>query len=327
MNKILTVSVAAYNIQNFVTNTLDSLLVNGIDDVEILVNNDGGSDNTVNIAKQYEIKYPGIIKVIEKENGGYGSTINYGIDHAKGKYFKQLDGDDWYDKDGFIKLLETLRKNDADVFYTPYTIYNESINSIEKRDTMSQVSTGIHDINAVINKHQLLWMNMYTLAYRTELLRKCNVRLIEKCLYTDTIYSLIPITFAGDIYISHDCVYCYRIGRDEQSVSKNSKMKHYGDHMKVSYYLAEYYSKNKNCLSIPIKKYYEYYASGMLSITINEFLVLQQNGKQLVDEYLDEIKHIDTDLYKLVISKRKIFLLYVFLGRKPYNLLKNRLQS
>ena len=109
MNKILTVSIAAYNVEKYIQNALESLLVNNIDDLEILVEDDGGTDNTANIVKEYEKKYPGIVKLVQKENGGYGSTINKSIELAQGKYFKQLDGDDWYDSENFEKLLKLLR--------------------------------------------------------------------------------------------------------------------------------------------------------------------------------------------------------------------------
>ena len=57
MSKILTISVAAYNVENYISNTLESLLVDDIDDIEILVEDDGGIDNTANIVKEYEEKY------------------------------------------------------------------------------------------------------------------------------------------------------------------------------------------------------------------------------------------------------------------------------
>ena len=101
MSKILTISVAAYNVENYISNTLESLLVDDIDDIEILVEDDGGIDNTANIVKEYEEKYPNVVKLIHKENGGYGSTINKSLEIATGKYFKQLDGDDWYDSNNF----------------------------------------------------------------------------------------------------------------------------------------------------------------------------------------------------------------------------------
>ena len=125
MNKILTVSIAAYNVEKFLEKTLDSLIIKDIDSLEVLIINDGSKDGTLHIARKYEKEYPNIFRVINKENGGYGSTINVGIDNANGKYFKQLDGDDWYEKDNLKEILNILQNSDEDIIYTPYIEFYE----------------------------------------------------------------------------------------------------------------------------------------------------------------------------------------------------------
>ena len=95
MSKVLTVSIAAYNMESYIRQTLNSLIVPEIlEKIEVLVVDDGGTDGTLAIAKEYETKYPITFHAIHKENGGYGSVINKSIELATGKYFKQLDGDD-----------------------------------------------------------------------------------------------------------------------------------------------------------------------------------------------------------------------------------------
>ena len=76
--KLLTISIAAYNVGKFLKKTLDSLCCNEEirELVEVLVQDDGSNDDTFEIARQYEEKYPTMVKAIHKENGGYGSTIN-----------------------------------------------------------------------------------------------------------------------------------------------------------------------------------------------------------------------------------------------------------
>ena len=93
--KILTISIAAYNVEKFLDKTLSSLCNESLsEDLEVLIIDDGSTDKTGNIAKQYEKKYPNIFRYVYKENGGHGSTINKGIELAQGKYFRVLDGDD-----------------------------------------------------------------------------------------------------------------------------------------------------------------------------------------------------------------------------------------
>lgn len=96
MEKILTVSVAAYNVEKTIARTLDSCCADGVrEQLEVIIVNDGSKDGTVDVVRSYCKRYPDTFKLIDKENGGYGSTLNCSIRAATGKYFKPLDGDDW----------------------------------------------------------------------------------------------------------------------------------------------------------------------------------------------------------------------------------------
>ena len=71
MEKILSVSVAAYNVENFIRTNLDSFVNSEVrEDIEVLVTDDGSKDNTPNIVAEYEEKYPGVVKLIKQKNAG-----------------------------------------------------------------------------------------------------------------------------------------------------------------------------------------------------------------------------------------------------------------
>lgn len=91
--KIISFTVPCYNSQEYMRNCVDSLLVGG-EDVEIVIVNDGSSDRTIDIAREYEAEYPTIVKVIDKPNGGHGSGVNAGLKIATGLYYKVVDSDD-----------------------------------------------------------------------------------------------------------------------------------------------------------------------------------------------------------------------------------------
>ena len=137
--KVVTISIAAYNMENYIRKTLDSLLDERIiDDLEVLIVDDGGTDGTLAIAKEYAAKYPDSIFPIHKENGGYGSVLNYTVPRAMGKYFRILDGDDWLKTENLYDWVQLLKTLDVDLFFSPY----EKI-FVEKNNDLYRVMSDI----------------------------------------------------------------------------------------------------------------------------------------------------------------------------------------
>ena len=97
--KYLTIAIPSYNSELYLERCLDSMILPAgwMEQVEIIVVNDGSTDRTGEIADDYVRRFPDTVKVIHKENGGHGSGVNAGLEHAEGKYFKVVDSDDWLD--------------------------------------------------------------------------------------------------------------------------------------------------------------------------------------------------------------------------------------
>ena len=123
--KLLTIAVPCYNSESYMENCVNSLLPGG-DEVEIILINDGSKDSTPQIADRLAAEYPGIVKVVHKENGGHGSGVNAGIEHATGLYYKVVDSDDWVDEQAYPKLLAKLREF-ADMVEKPDAVISNYI--------------------------------------------------------------------------------------------------------------------------------------------------------------------------------------------------------
>ena len=110
MKKILTVVIPTYNMQDYLRRCLDSLIIpeEQMKQLEVLVVNDGSKDSSSAIAHEYQDKYPNTFRVIDKENGNYGSCVNRGLKEATGKYFRILDADDWFDNVELKKFVQSL---------------------------------------------------------------------------------------------------------------------------------------------------------------------------------------------------------------------------
>ena len=228
MKKVLTVAIPTYNMEKYLENCLNSFIYDStMTDVEVLIINDGSKDNSLNIAKRYEENYPNIFKVVDKENGGHGSTINKALSMATGKYFRVVDADDWVDTEQFRKLVEILNHTDADSICTNFTNFYELDNKKEINDVCLNHS-GEYKISEIKDYK----FAMHSMVYKTELIKE--VRLLEHCFYVDVLYNIYCYNNCDTIlYIPDLNIYQYRLGRAGQSVSMDGFYKHRENHTKV----------------------------------------------------------------------------------------------
>lgn len=125
MGEKITVIVPVYNVENYLQQCLDSLLAQTYKNLEIIVVNDGSTDNSGNICQEYVQKDNRII-YIEKENGGLSDARNTGLEKMTGNYVTFVDSDDWVEQDYVEVLYKKLMEYQADIAVANYYSYNES---------------------------------------------------------------------------------------------------------------------------------------------------------------------------------------------------------
>lgn len=223
--KLLTISIAAYKAEAYIVKALDSIIASKyIDKLQVIVVNDGSKDKTVNIVEEYVVRYPTIIDLIDKENGGYGSTINASLQIAKGRYYKLLDADDWFTTSELDKLVEALESTNADIVVSDYCRYYERNGLTENIKTLKVEYDHIYDIK------ELNTFNINpALTVKTQIIQG-QIKITEKCLYTDVEFCVKAIIKSNNFAYYPYCIYCYRIGREGQSVSSEGRMKHIAEH-------------------------------------------------------------------------------------------------
>lgn len=113
--KKVSVIVPVYNTKKYLRDCLDSLIKQKLKDMEIIVVDDGSTDGSTDIIKEYENLYSDIIKAYYNQNCGVSASRNFGISKATGKYIGFVDSDDYVKKDLFLKLYNYAIKNDYDI--------------------------------------------------------------------------------------------------------------------------------------------------------------------------------------------------------------------
>ena len=118
-DKLLTIVVPVYNVENYVGQCLKSIIASLpkkiVKDTEILIINDGSTDNSESVIMPFKEKYKDLIVYIKQKNGGLGHVRNVALEKAKGKYIASIDSDDTINKNFFKDVLKAIEK-DADIF-------------------------------------------------------------------------------------------------------------------------------------------------------------------------------------------------------------------
>ena len=111
---LLTVVIPVYNVEKYLKRCIESILIQEWKNYDILLVDDGSTDNSPQICDDYAKAYD-FISVIHKKNGGLSAARNTGISHAEGEYVYFPDSDDWIEPDTFIALAEVLESQDFDI--------------------------------------------------------------------------------------------------------------------------------------------------------------------------------------------------------------------
>lgn len=258
MDKILTVSIAAYNVEKTIEECLDSFLPSRyFDDLEILVINDGSNDNTANIVSKYEKKYPDTIHLINKVNGGHGSTLNKSLELATGKFYKAVDGDDWVDTKELDKLCDWLKQTETDLVINaskwcypnnPYEEHNEIGFKLHYEYTFEEMYL-VHNENTRI-------FPMTAITILTDKLRQIGMYIKENCFYADNEFVAFCGMAADTISFDNSCAYQYRMGNSTQSVSPEGLYKHLEDYYYIFNDLADIFAKHVSIIAGNSKEKY-----------------------------------------------------------------------
>lgn len=245
MSRLLTISIAAYNVEATIEKCLDSFLqCHYLSDLEILVINDGSHDRTAEIVSKYEITYPECIHLINKENGGHGSTLNKSLRLATGKFYKVVDGDDWVDPGELDKLCECLKATDADLVINSFKwCYPDK--SFEEHDEVGYLLNHTYkfdDMYSVFGENTHIFP-MTTITILTSKLINIGMHIKEKCFYADNEFVAFCAMAADTISFDSSCAYQYRMGSSTQSVNPENWYKHLDDYFAIFDDLTDIYAR------------------------------------------------------------------------------------
>ena len=311
-NIIVSVIVPVYNVELYLKECVDSIINQSFDNIEIILVDDGSTDNSSNICDEYS-KIDERVKVIHKSNGGLSSARNVGINEAKGKYIMFVDSDDVISKTMIMEHVEVIKKYNYKIVASMFAY---SLNKLESGGNYKVIERDKTDVLNSIFKEREISTSACGKIYDGSLWD--GIRFPEGLIYEDyaTIYKVVMkcdrIGFINKPY------YYYRYNRDSITGQTFSDKKM--DYYKVTSLIKEELSETKwnRCISsinnrttrYSISFYREISRSGYMNEENCDYII--KYIKKNIIKYLFTKYKLSSKMYGILISispklARKVF--------------------
>ena len=158
---LLSITVATYNVQDFVRESIESILNQSFRDFELICIDDGSKDNTVKILKEFEEKDSRVRVISKSINQGLAVARNESLALAKGKYVAFFDGDDIYDCTLFEKVIQKAEEENSDMVLWDYVTFYKA-EEIEKKQKEYSLLNDISSLDkiALLQRPAFTWVKL-----------------------------------------------------------------------------------------------------------------------------------------------------------------------
>lgn len=300
MEKIkVSVIVPIYNTEKFLRKCIESILNQTLEEMEIILINDGSTDNSHVICEEYGKKFPQKIRYINNKNIGCSATRNLGISLAKGEYIAFVDSDDYIDQEMYQEMYEKAKNEGLDI----------AICGITYIDLEAQVSNKIIP-NNINNKNDYL-------CHKNRMANPVN-KLFKKNIIKD-------LTFPQNTHAGEDIVFCYKSILNSKKISHIEKSYYnyiyHGNNSIFNlekrlgifiafkelykYLVEKNYTKDKNIMKIFYENFNFYAIRAVFFMLLNSKLVSKKEYKKYNKLFYKELKKIN-----FIPLKSKILIYY-----------------
>lgn len=243
MSALVSVVIPVYNVEQYLKECVDSVLNQTYSDYEIILVDDGSTDNSGKLCDSY-LSVDNRIKVIHRKNGGLSAARNTGLDAASGDYIYFLDSDDYIEPVTLEHLVHTAKTDDADmVFFDGYVFYTdceeEGTTYGYSRNDHYQTDTGRKVLEDMLINEEYRTAVPLTF-YKTKYLQKNNIRFYEGILHEDELFTFQTFNANGIVAHCHEKLYARRI-RPASIMTASSNERRYTSMLTIYRELAEMY--------------------------------------------------------------------------------------
>ncbi len=223
-NPKLSILVPIFRVEKYLRQCLNSLLTQSLEDVEIILIDDGSDDSCPAICDEYASLDPRF-KVIHKPNSGYGASMNQGLKLASGDYIGIVESDDWVEPNMFSELYAIAVRNKAEVVRSNFLRYTE------KKGNELEAYLPEEDCNRIINPRRRIGVfycqpAIWSAIYKRSFLEEKGINFLESpgASYQDTSFNFKVWAMAERVWLTKNAYYHYRCDHMGSSINSQGKV-------------------------------------------------------------------------------------------------------
>ena len=306
----ISVIIPVYNVEKYLQKCLDSIVNQSLKDFEIVCINDGSTDSSLEILKDFASRDSRFV-IIDKKNEGQGVARNLGINLAKGEYILFVDPDDWIEADSLEILYNYAKNNNAQIVKFNYKTYNEKTKKIKNINFANIIKKRFkYDLNKnctyswkTFKEHCLngLGVVVWDCLYQTDFIKSNSIKMAETKSAEDHLFAIGARLLADKIYYLDKYLYFYRT-REGSAVNSINK-----DNLCIFDNIEELRTFiKKNSLYSELENEFKNYAKGVINWHYGQTPTEQiEKYKELSKKYFESEKEYKTFFYKLEVDNNK----------------------
>jgi len=315
----VSVIIPVYNIERYLRRCLDSVIHQSLEEIEIICVNDGSTDSSPAILKEYEKNDPRV-GVVDKENAGQGVGRNIGIDMAEGEYIGFVDGDDWIEPDMYERMYGAAKKNDSDLHLCTVKRLDTGGNDLGIRCNYDRyIGERFCDEAIVFNRHDiadvLFQLERFSVnkIYKSTFVKKNKIRFSSVRCYEDNLFHFRAFLEAERISITREPFYNYMFNRQDATSSKNKQIPAlFAANREIQKYMDDSALEKEM-----IQRFENYKIRRYLSYC---YIVAKENRRQYFNSMQAEFRTLDIKSNPFVKGPEKAF--YMMVRDLPYGAFK-----
>ena len=209
--KKISVIVPVYNVENYIGRCIDSLVNQTLRDIEVVIVNDGSTDDSQKVIDEYVRKYPDKIKAYTIKNSGAANARNYALDKATGEYIGFVDSDDYVAKDMYEKLYNKAIEDNADIVNCGY--YRETETRCVEKETVYNPEFGnsvFENPYLIVDSVPYIWNKIF----KRKIIEDNKIRFPNLKIYEDLVFTYELFVEANKISKVFEPLYFYTVTRE-----------------------------------------------------------------------------------------------------------------